>query len=200
MSLYAGYGYTDFVVACGYKGEIIREYFESSTSELKDWRVRLEDTGADTLTGGRLLRLRDTLRHDTFMVTYGDGLSSISIADLVAFHRSHGKLATVTAVHPPARFGEMEIHGNCVAQFSEKPQTRVGWINGGFFVFKREFFDVAEKYGDVMLEREPMDDLVSRGELAAYRHEGFWEPMDTMREYRMLNGLWASGEAPWKVW
>ncbi|MEP6658029.1 MAG: glucose-1-phosphate cytidylyltransferase [Betaproteobacteria bacterium] len=217
MSIYAAHGFREFVVACGYKGEVIKQYFGDVffhhadwTVDLKtgertvlnqqtpDWRVHLVDTGADTLTGGRLLRLRNLLADGTFMATYGDGLGSIDIGALVAFHRAHGKLATVTAVHPPARFGAMEIDGDSVTLFSEKPQTNVGWINGGFFVFEPAVLDYIAG-DDVALERDALERLAAAGELRAYRHDGFWQPMDTLREKQLLEELWQRGNPPWMV-
>ena len=215
MSLYAAHGFNEFVVACGYKGEVIKQYFanfphhESDwTIDLRtgqraitkqrstDWKVHLVDTGANTLTGGRLLRLRHLLDGETFMVTYGDGLSSVNINALLDFHRSHGKMATVTAVHPPARFGELELQGNCVSQFSEKSQTRVGWINGGFFVFEPGVLDLIS--GDSSsLEKDALEQLAADGSLMAYKHDGFWQPMDTQREKMALQELWQSGNPPW---
>lgn len=215
MSIYAAYGYREFVVACGYKGEVIKQYFSDVffhhtdwSVDLKtgertivrqqtpDWRVHLVDTGMDTLTGGRLLRLKPLLQDATFMATYGDGLGSVDIGALVAFHRGHGKLATVTAVHPPARFGAIELDGHAVTQFSEKPQSKAGWINGGFFVFEPEVLDYMG--GDeVSLERGALERLATDGQLMAYRHEGFWQPMDTLREKQLLEELWRTGEAPW---
>jgi glucose-1-phosphate cytidylyltransferase len=217
MSLYASHGHKDFLVACGYKGEQIKEYFHryhahhsdyvvdlqtGQTDVLRpariDWRVGVIDTGIDTMTGGRLLRLRELL-DDTFMVTYGDGLGSIDVARLVAYHQSHGKLATVTAVHPPARFGDLNLDGERVQSFTEKPQTREGWINGGFLVFDRRVLDYIPDE-ETSLEREPLARLAREGQLMAYRHEGFWQPMDTLREKQILEDLWNEGKAPWKVW
>lgn len=215
MSLYAAHGFNDFVVACGYKGDVIKQYFADfpqhnadwsidlatgqrtiTSKRVTNWNVHLVDTGADTLTGGRLLRLRDILKDGTFMVTYGDGLSSVDIKSLVAFHKSHGKLATVTAVHPPARFGEIEIDGDKVTRFSEKPQTRVGWINGGFFVFEPGVLDLIEGF-DASLERGALEELSQTDNLMAFKHGGFWQPMDTLREKQLLQELWQSGNAPW---
>ena len=215
MSLYAAHGFNEFVIACGYKGEVIRQYFadfqhhnadwsidlrtgQRSVTRQRptDWKVHLVDTGAETLTGGRLLHLRHLIDNEPFMVTYGDGLSSVDINALVAFHRSHGKLATVTAVHPPARFGEIEIEGDQVTVFSEKSQTRVGWINGGFFVFEPGVLDLIE--GDQSsLEKDALERLAEDGNLMAFRHEGFWQPMDTLREKLALQELWQSGHPPW---
>ena len=215
MSVYSRHGFREFVVACGYKGEVIKEYFSDYffhhsdlTVDLADgqrtvvrngtpdWRVHLVDTGADTMTGGRLLRLRHLLADDTFMVTYGDGLSDVNVEALVKFHHAHGKLATVTAVRPPARFGGIELNGDQVSFFSEKPQTNVGWINGGFFVFEPKVLDYIGG-ADVPLERAPLEQLAADGELMAFRHEGFFQPMDTLREKRILEELWDSGRAPW---
>lgn len=215
MSIYSAHGFREFVVACGYKGEIIKEYFSNLyfhqsdfTVNLKDghrsvvdssspdWRVHLIDTGADTLTGGRLLRLRHLLDDGTFMVTYGDGLGNVDIGALVAFHRAHGKLATVTAVHPPSRFGAMELDGDRVAVYSEKPQTTAGWINGGFFVFEPGVLDYIDG-PKVPLERAPLERLAEDRQLMAFRHNGFFQPMDTLREKRLLEELWQSGPAPW---
>ena len=215
MSLYAAHGFNDFVVACGYKGHMIKQYFadfpehnadwqidlgtgkRTITSQTStDWKVHLVDTGVDTLTGGRLLHLRDVLKDGTFMVTYGDGLGNVDIKSLVAFHKAHGKLATVTAVHPPARFGEIDIDGDKVTRFSEKPQTRVGWINGGFFVFEPEILDLIEGF-DSSLERDALEQLSRDDNLMAFRHDGFWQPMDTLREKMVLQELWDSGKPPW---
>jgi glucose-1-phosphate cytidylyltransferase len=218
MSIYASYDYKEFLVACGYRGEMIKEYFHNifihsndyvvdlKDGSLKvlntsgtDWRVGVIDTGLDTQTGGRILRLRSWIGDDTFMATYGDGLGAVDIGALVEFHRAHGKLATITAVRPPARFGGLTIDGERVVEFSEKPQAGEGWINGGFFVFEPGVFDYLD--GDEsVLEREPLERLSAAGELMAYRHTGFWQPMDTLREKLLLDSLWASGNAPWKTW
>ena len=217
MSIYAGYGFKDFLVACGYKGDCIKEYFHNFTArtndcfiDLKngkcevvgrnglDWRIGMIDTGLMTMTGGRLLRLKKWLAEDTFMVTYGDGVGDIDIGALLAFHRSHGKLATVTAVRPPARFGALILEGSKVAQFSEKSQADSGWINGGFFVFEPEVLDYLAD-DDTILEREALELLASEGQLEAYLHDGFWQPMDTLREKQLLEDLWQTGKAPWAV-
>ncbi len=218
MKLYSHYGFNDFVIACGYKGEVIKEYFHDffilnsdyvvnladGTEEIRradtpDWRIAVVDTGLHTMTGGRLTRLSSWLEGDRFMVTYGDGLGNVDIAKLVEFHKSHGKLATVTAVRPPARFGGLVLDGSQVTTFSEKPQAGEGWINGGFFVFERKVLDYMGG-DDSVLERAPLEQLAQDGQLQAYLHEGFWQPMDTLREKRMLDSLWESGKAPWKVW
>jgi glucose-1-phosphate cytidylyltransferase len=218
MKLYAHHGFNEFVIACGYKAEFIKEYFhnyyvlssdyvvnladgseEVRRTDAPDWRIAVVDTGLHTQTGGRLRRLSSWLEGDRFMVTYGDGVGDVDIRAVVEFHRSHGKLATVTAVRPPARFGGLVLDGDRVATFSEKPQAGEGWINGGFFVFERKVLDYMEA-DDTVLERAPLERLAEAGELQAYRHPGFWQPMDTLREKRVLDSLWESGQAPWKVW
>ncbi len=217
MQLYAAHGYKDFLVACGYRGDMIKAFFHSyavrnsdfvvdlgqgTTEVLRsptvDWRVGVVDTGHDTMTAGRIRRLRPLLDEAPFMVTYGDGLGSIHIADLVAFHRAQGRLATVTAVRPPARFGDLVIEGGAVRAFAEKPQTGAGWINGGFFVFEPGVFDYLTG-DDVSLEHAPLERLAADNQLSAFRHEGFWQPMDTLREKQILEQLWTSGQAPWMV-
>ena len=218
MKIYADHGFEDFLVACGYRGDCIKEYFHSFAIrsndyfiDLKsgscevvnhngaDWRVGMIDTGLNTMTGGRVLRLKNWLKGETFMVTYGDGVGNINIRALYEFHRSHGKLATVTAVHPPARFGALGLDGDKVCQFAEKSQTGEGWINGGFFVFEPAIFDYLSD-DKTVLEREPLERLAAEGELRAFRHEGFWQPMDTLREKQQLENLWQSGNAPWATW
>ena len=217
MATYYSFGYNDFLIACGYKGEFIKEYFSNFhvrnsdwcidmrngrktvfRSNLPDWNVSVVDTGAQTMTAGRISRLRNLVGNEPFMVTYGDGVADIDIEALVDFHRSHGRLATVTAVHPPARFGCLEIDGDSVKCFAEKPQTSDGWINGGFFVFEPEVFDYL---GDdsTILEKKPLEQLTADGQLMAFRHQGYWQPMDTLRERQMLEKLWESGQAPWRV-
>jgi glucose-1-phosphate cytidylyltransferase len=218
MKIYAAHGFTEFLVACGYKGEMIKEYFHNFPIHSSDffldlatgdrtvvngcginWSVGVIDTGADTMTGGRIRRLRKWIGDDPFMVTYGDGLGDINICALAEFHRSHGKIATVTAVRPPSRFGNLTLQGSAVCEFMEKPQTDEGWINGGFFVFNPEIFDYLEDDLTV-LEKEPLEDLAQARELMAFRHPGFWQPMDTLRERQLLDSLWSGGQAPWKVW
>lgn len=216
MRLYARHGHTDFTIALGYKGEVIKQYFldyrmmrsdvtvdmrtgrvDYSEAALDGWVVNLVDTGQATMTGGRIHRLEDRLRSGgSFMATYGDGVADIDIAALVAFHREHGRLATITAVRPPARFGTMLFDGNRVTDFAEKPQTGEGWINGGFFVFEPGIFDYLNDEATV-LEREPLERLARDGQLMAYRHYGFWHPMDTVRDRDYLNERWAAGDAPW---
>jgi glucose-1-phosphate cytidylyltransferase len=218
MNIYASHGFKDFLVACGYRGEMIKEYFHNIlihssdyVIDLKegrvevlnrtgvDWRIGVIDTGLESQTGGRIRRLRSRIGDETFMVTYGDGVGNIDIRRLVEFHRSHGRLATVTAVRPPARFGGLKLNGSNVARFSEKPQTDEGWINGGFFVFEPGVFDYLAG-DDTILERDPLERLAEEEQLIAFRHEGFWQPMDTLREKQLLESLWASGKAPWKTW
>ncbi len=218
MKHYAHHAFNEFVIALGYKGEEIKRYFldynnlsgsmtvnlasgtvELSSRECEDWIVHLMDTGTETHTGGRVKRLEAWLKDATFMVTYGDGVSNINLDDLLKFHRSHGRVATVSAVRPPARFGGLEFDGNAVVSFTEKPQIGEGWINGGFLVFEPGVFDYLE--GDESsLEADAMERLAADNQLVAYRHEGFWQCMDTMRDMRLLQSLWHSGNAPWKVW
>lgn len=217
MNIYAAHGFRDFVIACGYRGEVIKRYYhdyfihhsdllvnlrdgshECTSSSTPDWQVRMVDTGIATLTGGRLQRLRKVIGQERFMVTYGDGVSDIDLTALVAFHRSHGKLATVTAVTPPARFGALVLEGDRVTKFVEKPLTE-SLINGGFFIFEPSAF---EYFGDdhTALELEPLDRLARERQLMAFRHPGFWMAMDTLRDKQRLEELWSKGQAPWKVW
>jgi glucose-1-phosphate cytidylyltransferase len=217
MKHYAHHGLKEFVIALGYRGEVIKRWFldmaeldgsftlslgdrrvERHDRPLDDWKLMLIDTGVETQTGGRLTRVAPLLRDCTFMLTYGDGLCDVDLGKLLAFHRAHGKLATVTAVRPPARFGELQFDGDLVKRFSEKPQLGEGWINGGFFVLEPGVLDLIP--GDVHWEREPLERLAAAGQLMAYKHESFWQCMDTLREKRMLDSLWVSGRAPWKVW
>jgi glucose-1-phosphate cytidylyltransferase len=218
MNIYASHGYNEFIVACGYKSEVLKDYFhnffirhadyvvslrdgkeEIMRSEAPDWKIAVVDTGLNTMTGGRLRRLKSWLGDEPFLVTYGDGVSNVDIEELVAYHRSQKKLATVTAVRPPARFGGLTIDGPLVREFSEKPQSGEGWINGGFFVFEPAVLDYLAD-DSISLEREPLERLAAEGQLAAFRHEGFWQPMDTLRDKRVLEALWESGKAPWKTW
>jgi glucose-1-phosphate cytidylyltransferase len=218
MMHYHHHGFSDFIIALGYKGEIIKKYMVdygaldgNLTIDLRarsvvnhggghwDWRIDLIDTGLKTQTGGRIKRLAPFLGDGTFMLTWGDGVSTVELARLLAFHRGHGRLATVTAVRPPARFGRLELDGDRVVQFQEKPQMSEGWINGAFFVLEPGVFDYIE--GDqTHFEREPLESLARDGQLMAYRHEGFWQCMDTLRDKVRLDQLWESGTAPWKVW
>jgi len=217
MKSYAHYGFTDFFLALGYKGEIIKRYFldhyslggslrvnlasgrvEDLEKETEPWVVNLMDTGQNTQTGGRIKRLESHLRGGTFMVTYGDGVCDVNIQKVLEFHKSHGRIATITAVRPPARFGGLVFEGDFVREFSEKPQIGEGWINGGYFVFEPEIFDYLEG-DDTLLELTPLERLAEASQLVAYRHEGFWQCMDTLREKKILENLWQSGKAPWKV-
>lgn len=218
MMHYSCYGFKDFVVALGYKGEYIKKYMvdycplnSDLTVCLKtgtvtihdgvkpDWTVELIDTGLETLTGGRIKRLAPYLGNETFMLTWGDGVSDVNLHELLKFHRSHGKLATLTAVRPTARFGHLELNGDSVTEFSEKPQTKEGWINGAFFVLEPGVFDYIE--GDqTQWEREPLEALAKDGQLMAYKHTSFWQCMDTLRDKKLLESLWNSGKAPWKIW
>lgn len=216
MKIYEQCGYNDFFLALGYKGEVIKDYFlhyharqsnlsvqlksgkvDYSVPTAENWNVSLIDTGTHTMTGGRLLRLKPFLVNDgTFMLTYGDGVSNVDIEALVKFHKSHGKLATVTAVRPPVRFGELIIEDDKVSHFQEKPQAGEGWINGGFFVFEPGVFDFIND-DTTFLEREPLEKLAQMGELMAYKHSGYWQCMDTVRDRDSLQESWQSGKAPW---
>jgi glucose-1-phosphate cytidylyltransferase len=223
MKLYAQHGHTDFILCLGYKGEIIKDYFRNyhwMTNDVtlglgpdprtemhgrhneENWRVTLADTGQESMTAERLNRVARYLGDDEhFLLTYGDGVGNIDIPASIAAHRASGKLLTVTAVHPPGRFGDLQLDGaNTVTGFNEKPQSEGGWINGGFFVASRGVLQEIAGAGNVMLERGPLDRMASSGRLGAYRHEGFWQPMDTYQEFLYLNRLWAEGKAPWKTW
>ncbi len=196
MNHFAEFGHTDFFVAAGYKAEVIQDYFDSEVFP-EQWRVSVINTGLTTSTGGRLLQLKESLKQ-RFFVTYGDGLADVNLKSLSDFHVSIGKLGTVTAVRPPARFGTLEISNGVVTKFSEKDPQEVGWINGGFFLFEREFLDYIN--GDqTVLEQEPLRRLASDGHLAGYEHRGWWHPMDTLRDKRHLEELWIRGNAPWTV-
>jgi glucose-1-phosphate cytidylyltransferase len=218
MNIYAAKGFGEFVIALGYKGEVIKQYFRDFyalnndisidlangkaiiRSQLQpNWTVHLIDTGAATQTGGRIKILQPIIGDNTFFATYGDGVANIDIDELLRFHRSHGRLATVTAVHPPTRFGELGLDNDVVTSFAEKPHVAKEWINGGFFVFEPEVFAYIDGM-DTALEREPLEALVRRRELVAYRHSGFWHAMDTLRERQLLEEMWQHGVAPWKVW
>ncbi len=218
MRSYAARGFKEFVLALGYKGDVVKRYFldyyhlqshltvalasgavEAHDGAREDWTVHLVDTGLATQTGGRVKRLADWLGGGTFMLTYGDGVADVNPADLLAFHRKHGKLATVTAVRPPARFGGLLFNGDLVSEFTEKPQVGEGWINGGFFILEPGVLDYI-RGDETYLEREPLERLAKDGQLAAFRHDGFWQCMDTVRDLKLLESLWESGRAPWKVW
>ncbi|MFO1051466.1 MAG: glucose-1-phosphate cytidylyltransferase [Planctomycetota bacterium] len=215
MEIYAAFGFTEFAVALGYKGDYIKRYFadlcqlsgsvsvdlgqgtvRNHSRRTRPWQIDLVETGAQTLTGGRIKRLAPYLGDSTFMVTWGDGVSDIDLDRLLAFHRSHGKLATITAVRPPARYGHLSIVDGKVESFTEKPQLGEGWINGAFFVLEPKVFDYIEG-DDVMWETDPLEHLARDGQLMAYQHHGFWQCMDTLREKKILEKLWESGDAPW---
>jgi glucose-1-phosphate cytidylyltransferase len=218
MKHYAHYDFKEFYIALGYHGEIVKRFFvdycslsgsmtvdlargrvESKDSDLEDWVIHLRNTGQQTNTGGRLKRLEPWLKDETFMVTYGDGVSDANLTELLAFHRAHGLIATVTAVRPPARFGGLIVDGDIVAEFTEKPQIGEGWINGGFLVFEPAVFQYLAG-DDSGLEADALEKLAADRQLAAYRHEGFWQCMDTLRDKRLLQTLWQEHRAPWKVW
>ena len=218
MELYAQFGFTDFVIACGYKGEYIKNFFNNFhlnnsdyTISLKsgertivnpvaeDWKVSVVDTGLETMTAGRLRRLRPWIGDDAFMLTYGDGLADVDLEALLRFHRAHGCFATVTAVQPPARFGSLEIEGSKVSAFTEKIRAHETWINGGFFVFEPGVFDYLTELDSMPLEKKPLSDLATDGQLMAYKHHGFWHPMDTIRDREILEQYWSDGAAPWKA-
>jgi glucose-1-phosphate cytidylyltransferase len=215
---YAHYGYKEFFIALGYKGETIKRYFvdycnlngsmtldmasgriDAHDKDCEDWILHLKNTGQATNTGGRVKRLEPWLKDGTFMLTYGDGVCDINLQELLRFHRAHGKLATVTAVRPPARFGGLVFEGDLVSDFTEKPQIGEGWINGGFMVLEPGIFDYLSG-DDSVLEADALEQLASDRQLAAYRHEQFWQCMDTLRDKRLLESLWHEGRAPWKVW
>ena len=218
MMHYAHYDFKEFAIALGYKGAAIKRYLvdfcslnsnltvDMSTGSVQthgghsaDWLVDLVDTGLSTMTGGRIKRLAPYLGDETFMLTWGDGVSDVNLHELLAFHRAHGKLATLTAVRPPARYGHLNFDGDRVVEFTEKPQIGEGWINGAFFVLEPEIFDYIE--GDsTVWEKEPLENLAQDGQLMAYRHTSFWQCMDTLREKYILESCWESGNAPWNVW
>jgi glucose-1-phosphate cytidylyltransferase len=218
MKMFSAHGVNEFVICCGYKGYQIKEYFanyflhtadatfdicqnkvEVHQNYAEPWRVTLVDTGLETMTGGRIMRVRKFLNGQQFCLTYGDGVSDINITELIRFHNQHGHLATVTAIQPLARFGALELDGSLIRQFVEKPKGDNRWINGGFFVLEPQVFDYLKGDEDVW-EQEPLRNLSNDGELMAYRHDGFWAAMDTLRDKNHLEELWASKRAPWKVW
>lgn len=218
MKVYSAHGINDFVVCCGYKGYVIKEYFANYFLHMSDvtfdmkhnkmevhqnsaepWRVSLVDTGENTMTGGRLKRVRDYIGDDDFCFTYGDGVGNVDISSLIAFHKQEGRLATLTATQPPGRFGSINLDGHRVESFQEKPQGDGAWINGGFFVLNPKVIDYIDDDRTVW-EREPMERLARDGQMNAWLHWGFWQPMDTLRDKSHLEELWASGNAPWKVW
>jgi len=218
MKHYYHYGHKDFVIALGYKGEVIKKYMVDYSSlysnitvdirnrdvkihegEIPDWKVELIDTGYMTATGGRIKRLQPYIGNNTFMLTWGDGVSDVDLEKLLEFHRHHGGLVTMTAVRPPARFGHLEIEGDRIVEFSEKPQTSEGWINGAFFVVEPGVFDYIAG-DDTQWEKEPLERLAKDGQLHAYVHSSFWQCMDTIRDRKLLEALWQGGNPPWKIW
>lgn len=220
MKIYAQHGFKKFVLCLGYKGDVIKDYFlnyrqHASDVTLKfgkntevtyhdtcpeDWTITLADTGAETMTGGRVKRIEKYLTSDTFMLTYGDGVGDVDITKVLEFHRKHGKIATITGVRPAGRFGELLTHNGQVNDFKEKPQTTEGQINGGFFIFSRKLFNYLNDDPMLVLEFEPLRKLAAEGQLMCYSHDGFWQPMDTFREFELLNRLWNQDQAPWKTW
>ena len=218
MKLYSAYGVNEFIICCGYKGYVIKEYFANYFLHMSDvtfdmshnrmevhekfaepWRVTLVDTGDDTMTGGRLKRVRQYLNDEAFCFTYGDGVADVDIGKLIEFHRQEGKLATLMATQPPGRFGVLDIDGPAVRSFQEKPHGDGSWINGGFFVLSPKVIDYIEDDSTIW-ERGPMERLAKEGQLNAFYHDGFWQPMDTLRDKQHLESLWQAGSAPWKVW
>ncbi len=218
LKIYSSHGINDFVICLGYKGYIIKEYFANyflhmsnvtfdmannrmdvHQNNTEPWKITLVDTGEQTMTGGRLKRVRSYLGDEDFCFTYGDGLGDINISELIKFHQAHGQSATLTATQPPGRFGALKLNGNQVAGFQEKPQGDGGWINGGFFVLSPKVIDRIDG-DDSVWEQEPMETLAHDGQMSAYLHHGFWQPMDTLRDKLQLEQLWATGKAPWKTW
>jgi glucose-1-phosphate cytidylyltransferase len=218
MKSYTAYGITEFIICCGYKGYVIKEYFANYFLHMSDvtidmqtsqtivhqkhaepWKITLVDTGVNTMTGGRLKRIQDYIDEDNFCMTYGDGLSDVNISDLVTFHKIHKRMATLTAIQPPGRFGSLLFDGDKVSAFQEKPKGDGAWINGGFFVLNSKVFDRIED-DSTIFEQKPMMSLAADGELIAFKHDGFWAAMDTLRDKNLLEELWDSGKAPWKKW
>lgn len=218
MKIYSTFDINDFVICCGYKGYLVKEYFANYFLHMSDvtfdiknnkmevhrknaepWKVTLVDTGLDTMTGGRLRRVKNFVENETFCFTYGDGLSDVNVSELIKFHKNQHTIATITSVQSPGRFGLLDIEGNKISKFSEKPSGDGNWINGGFFVLEPKVFDYLEDDSTVW-EREPLEKLSRDGQLSAYIHTGFWQPLDTLRDKNNLEKLWASGKAPWKIW
>ena len=194
MELFASYGHDEFYIATGYKEKIIRDYFSSKST---NWNVNVIDTGLETMTGGRVKKISNYIKNEKCFLTYGDGLSNINLDLLLDFHNKNEKIATISAVRPPARFGELYLDGDTVISFKEKPQLQKGWINGGFFVLEPDFFNYID-HDEVMLEREPINAITEKKQLVAYKHEGFWQCMDTRRDWELLQSLYSEGSAPWK--
>jgi len=218
MKIYSHYGFNDFIICLGYKGYLIKEYFANYFLHMSDvtidiknnkieihqnfsepWKISLIDTGEGTMTGGRVKRVQSYIGNETFMLTYGDGISNVNILNLIKFHKQQGQTGTLTAIRPVGRFGALELQNTNVTTFLEKPKGEGGYINGGFFVFEPELFDYL-KDDTTILERTPLESLAKEGQLNAYKHEGFWYPMDTLRDKNYLDNIWATGQAPWKVW
>lgn len=221
MKYYSSYGHTDFILCLGYKGHMVKNFFINYEAHTKDftitlgrtgeiryhtnhnesnWRVTLADTGLMTMTGARIARIHKYVGNEEFMLTYGDGVGDVDLDRLVAFHHSHGKVLTVTGVRPPGRFGELMVDAGQVTEFNEKPQATGGKISGGFFVASPQLFDYLDEREDLVFEKEPMRKLVSDGQMMVFEHDGFWQPMDTNREYQILNSLYEKGIAPWVKW
>ena len=220
MKIYAHYGFNDFILCLGYKGEMIREYFliyeiknndftlqlgngkvkVFNKSQEENWKITFVDTGEKAQTGSRVKQVEKYVDGDRFMLTYGDGVADIKIDKIIQYHQKQGKIGTITGVHPPSRFGELLLKDSRILEFNEKPQVKEGFINGGFFVFQKEFFQYLENNDNCYLEDKPLEKLVSDQQLSAYQHNGFWQCMDTQRELDILNQLWADNKAPWKVW
>jgi len=199
MKIYSAHNINDFVICSGYKGDIIKGWADKYNDNNTTWNVEVVNTGVDTMTGGRLKRIQNHI-DDRFCLTYGDGVSNVDITSLISFHKEKKSLATLTAIHPPERFGVLELEGEYVAEFHEKHSGESSWINGGFFVFEPEVFDYLE-YGDsTVLERTPLETLAKEKKLTAFKHNGFWYPMDTLRDKKYLEKLWISKKAPWKIW
>jgi len=218
MKIYSTYDITDFIVCCGYKGYLVKEYFANYFLHMSDvtfdiknnkmevhrksvepWKVTLVDTGLDAMTGGRLKKVKNFVENETFCFTYGDGLGDVNVSELIKFHKNQRTIATVTSVQPPGRFGLIDITGNKISKFSEKPPGDRNWINGGFFVLEPKVFDYLEDDSTVW-EKEPLEKLAKDGQLSAYKHNGFWQPLDTLRDKNYLEKLWVLGKAPWKIW
>tara|TARA_Y100000996_G_scaffold391183_1_gene352969 strand:+ start:97 stop:798 length:702 start_codon:yes stop_codon:yes gene_type:complete len=196
MKIYSAHNINDFIICLGYKGEQIKKYFEEE--KIESWNVELVDTGEDTMTGGRIKRIEKYVE-DTFCLTYGDGVSDVNVNNLISFHREKKSMATLTAIHPPERFGVLNLTGDNVTQFHEKHSGETSWINGGFYVFEPGIFNYLDN-DSTILERDPLETLAKEQRLTAFKHEGFWHPMDTLREKKQLEKLWISGNAPWKIW
>lgn len=219
MKTYSFYGFNEFILCLGYKGDIIKDYFYNykmrnndfsinlstgdiqlhHSHEISNWNITLSNTGLNSMTGARIKRIEKYIDTDTFMVTYGDGVTDLNISNLLEYHNKHGKIGTVTGVHPPSRYGELKLDGDCVLCFDEKPEDGIAPISGGYFVFNRKIFDYLEDNETCVFEKEPISNLAEDGQLQVYIHKGFWQCMDTYRDYLFLNSLWKSNEAPWKV-